>query len=58
MSLTVEVVASFVPTQEVAGSSPFTVITTVFVTEFSEKIRENSKELILSKALAKYPLIH
>ena len=31
-------VASWSLTQEVAGSSPFTVMTNIFVTEFSEKI--------------------
>ena len=36
MSLPGVVVASWSLTQEVAGSSPFTVITNIFVTEFSE----------------------
>ena len=41
------VVASWTLTQEVAGLSPSTVMTNIFVTEFSEfreKIRENSNE--------------
>ena len=36
------VVASWSFTQEVAGLSPFTVMTNVFVTEFSETFRKNS----------------
>ena len=33
-----DVVASWSLTQEVAGSSPFTVMTNIFVTEFAENI--------------------
>ena len=36
MCLAGAVVASWPLTQEVAGSSPFTVMTNIFVTEFSE----------------------
>ena len=42
-------VASWSLTQEVAGSSPFTVMTNIYVTEFaefSEKFRENSNKLL------------
>ena len=45
MCLAGTVVASLSPTQEVVGSSPFTVITYIFVaefTEFSETFRKNS----------------
>ena len=38
MCLTGAVVASWSLTQEVAGSSPFTVMTNIFVTEFSETL--------------------
>ena len=37
-------VASWSLTQEVAGSSPFTVMTNILVTEFRETFRENSIE--------------
>ena len=36
MCLAGAVVASWSPTQEVAGLSPFTVMTNIFVTEFAE----------------------
>ena len=36
------VVACWSLTQEVAGSSPFTVMTNIFVTEFIETFRKNS----------------
>ena len=45
MCLAGTVVASWSLTQEVAGSNPFTVMTNIFVTEFSEfteTFRENS----------------
>ena len=38
LSLTFAVVASWSLTQEVAGFNPFTVMTNIFVTEFSELI--------------------
>ena len=41
------VVASWPLTQEVAGSSPFTVMTNIFVTEFSENILEKLQCIIL-----------
>ena len=42
MCLAGAVVASWSLTQEVAGSGPFTVMTNIFVTEFSETFRKNS----------------
>ena len=42
MCLAGAVVASWSLTQEVAGSSPFTVMTNIFVTEFSETFSKNS----------------
>ena len=38
MCLDGAVVAAWSLTQELAGSSPFTVMTNIFVTEFSEKL--------------------
>ena len=38
MCLTGTMVASWSPTQEVSGSSPFTVMTNIYVTELSEHI--------------------
>ena len=38
--------ASWPLTQEVAGLSPFTVMTNIFVTEFTEAFRKNSIELL------------
>ena len=38
MCLASAVAASWSLTQEVAGSSPFTVMTNIFVTEFSENL--------------------
>ena len=49
MCLAGAVVASWSLTQEVAGSSPFTVMTNIYVTEFaefSETFRENSNKLL------------
>ena len=43
-------VASWSLTEEMAGSSPFTVVTNIFVTkftEFSETFRKNSVDLLL-----------
>ena len=44
MCLADAVVASWSPIQEVAGSSPFTVMKNTFVTEFSERFRKNSRK--------------
>ena len=41
MCLAGAVVASWSLTQEVADSSPFTVMTNIFVTEFAETLRKN-----------------
>ena len=40
------VAASWPLTQEVAGSSPFTVMKNIFVTEVTETFRKNSIELL------------
>ena len=42
MCLAGAVAASWYITQHVAGSSPFTMMTNIFVTEFSQTFRENS----------------
>ena len=42
MCLASTVVASWSLTQEVAGLIPYTVMTNIFVTEFSETFRKNS----------------
>ena len=43
MCLAGTVVASWSLTQEVAGSSPFTVLTNIFVTEFHESVKHLGK---------------
>ena len=53
MCLTGAVVASWSLTQQVRGSSPFTVITNIFVIEFTE-FRENSNELKLNNLGCKH----
>ena len=45
MCLSGTVVAFWSLTQEMAGSSPFKVMTNIFVTEFSETFRKNSIDL-------------
>ena len=51
MSLAGTVVASSSLTQVVAGSSPFTVMTNIFVTEFNETFRKNSIALKIINVL-------
>ena len=56
MCLAGNVVASRSLTQEVAGSSPFTVMINIFVskvTEFSETFRKISNVIVLTKVLSK-----
>ena len=47
MCLAGAVVAPWFLTQEVAGSNPFTVMTNIIVTEFSETFRENSSDVFV-----------
>ena len=53
MCLAGALVASWSLTQEVGGSIPFTVITNIFVIEFT-KFRENSNELKLNNLECKH----
>ena len=46
-------VASWSLMQEVADSSPFTVLANIFVTEFSEKFRENSDDFVTIMSMHK-----
>ena len=50
------VVASWSLTQEVVGSSPFTVMTNIFVTEFIETFGENSYEKLQISGLLSHSI--